>query len=581
MPSIDELLRHLARTDVTELALAAGRLPCVKDGKSAYVPVSQQAIDEPGLIEALRACGGGAAVQALNEKPTTWNARVPGLGVVAVVAVKRGGATQARLVVTSRDPVTTESGGIERKSTVDGGELAPPSSSTDLAKQAATASAAPPRAASSTGEIELELDLSGGGVRTNPAAERRRTPVPEAPGGIVAAPFGAPPPARVSAPAPARASLPSLDLTLDATSGRVSKPPPPVDRGAPLPDELRELLGAARKRGATDVHLVADRLATFRVTGSLVPQAGYVASASVAAMLEPIVPPRLRASLAQSGSCDFAIHDAELGRFRVNVARQRTGLKGCFRLISHEIPQLALLGLPMAISEATHHHQGLVLLTGPTGSGKSTTLAALVDILNRETTHHIISIEDPIEHLHVAKKALLSQREVGTHTRSFEAALKASLREDPDVIVVGELRDRETVRMALTASETGHLVLATMNTPSAAKTIERLIDMFPTADQGQVRMTLAGGLRLIVGQRLVPSLQGGMVAAAEMLPGCIPLWSLIRENRTFQIPSLQQRGKQLGIIRLDDQLNDLVRGGRIALDAARFVAEAPETITGR
>jgi pilus retraction protein PilT len=191
----------------------------------------------------------------------------------------------------------------------------------------------------------------------------------------------------------------------------------------------------------------------------------------------------------------------------------------------------------------------------------------------------VITVEDPVEHVHPRKRAMLSQREVGTHTKSFQAALKAALREDPDVIVVGELRDTETVRIALTASETGHLVMGTMSTPSAARAIDRLIDLFPPADQPQVRTTLAGGLRLIVGQRLLPDVQGrGMVAAAELLPGVVPLWNLIRDGRTFQIPSLQQRGKELGVVRLDDSLRDLVRAGRTTAQNAVAVAEAPEEL---
>jgi twitching motility protein PilT len=268
------------------------------------------------------------------------------------------------------------------------------------------------------------------------------------------------------------------------------------------------------------------------------------------------------------------------GRFRVNVSRQRTGLKASLRLIGFEIPTLESLGLPAAIGNATHHHQGLIVLTGPTGHGKTSTLAALVNLLNTETSHHIITVEDPVEYVHPRKKALISQREVGTQTRSFASALKASLREDPDVIVVGELRDTETVRMALAASETGHLVIATMNTPSAAKTIDRLIDLFPPGDQPQVRMGLAGGLRLIVSQRLVRSVDGARVyVAAEVLPGSIALWNLIRENKTYQIPSLQQRGKSLGIVRLDDSLVELVKGGKVTLEEARLYAEAPDELT--
>jgi twitching motility protein PilT len=206
-------------------------------------------------------------------------------------------------------------------------------------------------------------------------------------------------------------------------------------------------------------------------------------------------------------------------------------------------------------------------------------MAAIVDIINSNTTHHVITVEDPIEYIHPRKKAMMSQREVGTNTKTFAAALKGSLREDPDVIVVGELRDTETVRMALSASETGHLVLGTMNTPSAAKTIDRLIDLFPPGDQAQVRITLAGGLRLIVAQRLLPRKDGpGMVAAVELLPGSVPLWNLIRDNKTYQIPSLQQRGKGFGIIRLDDSLGDLVRAGKVTTEDAVIVADSPEEL---
>ena len=330
---------------------------------------------------------------------------------------------------------------------------------------------------------------------------------------------------------------------------------------------------------ASDLHLVAGRPPLLRLAGELLPQDTPLSPETVERLLLPIIPERLRHVLEKDGSVDFALDSEETGRFRVNVCRQRTGLKGTFRVIPREIPTLESLGLPADIAKATHHHQGLIVLTGPSGHGKTSTLAALVDIINRETTHHVLTVEDPVEYVHPRKRALISQREVGTSTRTFASALKGSLREDPDVIVVGELRDTETVRMALAASETGHLLISTMNTPSAAKTIDRLIDLFPPADQQQVRLSLSSGLRLIVSQRLMPSTDGkSLVAAAEVLTGSVALGNLIRDNKTYQIPSLQQRGKSLGIIRFEDSLADLARSGKATLETVKGFAENPDEI---
>jgi twitching motility protein PilT len=345
-------------------------------------------------------------------------------------------------------------------------------------------------------------------------------------------------------------------------------------------DRLKRLLLLAVQRRASDLHVVAERPPMLRIAGALEPQGEALPSELVKRMLMPRVPRRMLSELREHGSVDFSLVIEGVGRFRANVSRQRTGMKLTARPIPTEIPTLAQLGLPESIASATHHHQGLIVVTGPTGHGKTTTLAAIVDIINSGAAHHIITVEDPIEYVHPRKQSVMSQREVGTHTKKFASALKGSLREDPDVIVVGELRDTETVRMALSASETGHLVISTMNTPSAAKAIERIIDLFPPSDQPQVRMTLAGGLRLVISQRLLPTTDGkSLCAAAELLPGTSALWALIRDNKTFQIPSLQQRGKALGIIRLDESLAALVREGKTTLEHAMAVAEAPADLS--
>jgi twitching motility protein PilT len=527
MKTLLQMLHELTRGDVAELAVASDRLPCVKvAGK--YEPVDEHARSTDDILEMLVSAGGSRYVEELDAKPAAWTIRIEGVGSVGVHTMMRDGRVQARFVLVRKASVAPAAAQDTRTPR-------PSSRKSNPAQRLATSRPIP--------AIHLPRESRPPEPSTK---ESRSDPMLRAAVVKVAAPSAA-------SPAPPRARR-------HAT-------------------ELDGLLSSAREALASDVHIVSARPMLLRLGSELLPRGDVLDAAAVERMIRPIVPERLRSALAENGSCDFAIDRGEEGRFRVNVSRQRTGLKACFRLVSPGVPTLASLGLPPEIEKATHHHQGLVLVTGPTGHGKTNTLAAIVDIVNRETTRHIITVEDPVEFLHPRKKAMVSQREVGSHTQSFAAALKASLREDPDVIVVGELRDTETVRMALAASETGHLVLGTMNTPSAAKTIDRLVDLFPPADQQQVRMTLAGGLHLIVSQRLLPAAdRGGMVAAVELLPGSIALWSLIRDNKTFQIPSLQQRGKGFGIMRLDESLYDLVQAGRVTREAALAVAELPEDL---
>ncbi len=596
MKTIEQMLRELARPDVAEFAIASGRLPCIKVG-GAYKPVDDAAPSTDAILQMLVAVGGSRYVDSLGAKPTQWTTRLDGVGSLTVAAIMRDDKVQARFVVSRREDASAPppppaaaprtpsqaSGrmivptpGIAmpvpgRTPTSDapaanarGGTAMPrvqPPLEFEVSPQAAVAAApAAPPVALHAGIREIEFDAEEEDRPTRPAGMKIELELGEG---------------RLDAEQPMGTAR---DIEFDA-SGQKASVAPATARGFGESMVLEELLGASRAAGASDLHVIAERPLLMRIAGDLQPRGEPIDARTVESMIFAAVPPRCKATLTEEGSCDFAMTHPEHGRFRVNVTRQRTGIKACFRLIAPTIPTLASLGLPEDIAKVTHHHQGLIVVTGPTGHGKTSTMAAIVDIINRETTHHVITVEDPVEYVHPRKKAMMSQREVGTHTLSFANALKASLREDPDVIVVGELRDTETVRMALSASETGHLVIGTMNTPSAAKTIDRLIDLFPPADQSQVRLTLAGGLRLIVSQRLLPSVDGSrMHAAAELLPGGIALWSLIRDNKTFQIPSLQQRGKGFGIIRIDDSLAELVRAGAVSREAALVIAENPDEL---
>jgi twitching motility protein PilT len=593
MAYIKELLEHLVRSDVTELALATARNPCVKIN-GVYEIVDRTILSTDEILMMLMVAGGARHVDTLGPKPTSWGVRVDGLGAISVAAVLIKGNAQARFTLMNRE--TAQKAGLASLPPSDDGD----GSSVDVPPAAAVPKidVTPPKkgvaildAPSDPLEVELDDKRTAADVSRSSSVPPEPNSAPPAPTSAPMLDLGGPafeldldpraiPPARGSAPG--ASALPPAALAIGLSTDGPALPPPVrsvVRVEFKVDDSIDEVLLAARGEGASDLHLVAGRPALFRLAGRLLPRGDVIESDRLTEVLMPRVPARLHAQLEKEGSCDFSLSGEKIGRFRVNVTRQRTGLKGSFRIINSDIPTLASLGLPEAIGNATHHHQGLIVITGPTGHGKTTTMAAIVDLINSNTTHHVITVEDPIEYVHPRKKAMLSQREVGINTKSFAAALKGSLREDPDVIVVGELRDTETVRMALSASETGHLVLGTMNTPSAAKTIDRLIDLFPPGDQAQVRITLAGGLRLIVSQRLLPRKDGpGMVAAAEILPGSVPLWNLIRDNKTFQIPSLQQRGKGFGIIRLDDSLAELVNTFKVSAEDAIAVADNPDEL---
>ncbi len=339
-----------------------------------------------------------------------------------------------------------------------------------------------------------------------------------------------------------------------------------------------KLLKKAVQLHASDVHLAAGSSPFFRLNGSLVftdlPKlTPEVAERIVLGFMDDAQQQRWL----HHHDLDFSLDDPELGRFRVNALLQFRGPSIIFRCIPRKIPTLADLGLPTSIGRFTEYHQGLVLLTGPAGCGKTTTAAALIDMVNESRHDHIITVEDPVEFLHTSKNCNVTQRQVPTSTLSFAAALKAALREDPDVIMIGEMRDLETVSLAIRAAETGHLVIGTLQTKSAARTIDRVIDVFPEDQQAQIRAMLSESLRGIVSQQLIPRKDGkGRVVAIEILNVISSVSNLIRDAKTFQLPSLMQTGRKQGQVMMDDSLDELLRQDLITKEEAAKVSENPK-----
>jgi twitching motility protein PilT len=288
----------------------------------------------------------------------------------------------------------------------------------------------------------------------------------------------------------------------------------------------------------------------------------------LARLLDPIMPPTNRTEFAERHDTDFAYEIAGLARFRANIYADRKGRGAVFRVIPTQILSAEKLGLSPYILNLCKLNKGLVLVTGPTGSGKSTTLCAMIDYINRTRDEHIITIEDPIEFVHDNQKCLINQREVRTHTTSFKAALRAALREDPDIVLVGELRDLETVAIAIETAETGHLVFGTLHTTTAASTIDRIIDQFPADRQAQIRVMLSESLRGVIAQTLCRKIGGGRIAALEVLIATSAISNLVREGKTFQIPSMMQVGKNVGMVSLNEALLDLVAKKIVAPDEA-------------
>jgi twitching motility protein PilT len=336
---------------------------------------------------------------------------------------------------------------------------------------------------------------------------------------------------------------------------------PPIDR----------LFHVMFTNGASDLHLSVGAPPLVRKDGRmqpLEPDAPPLAAADVVRLLGPILPEKNRKEFTERHDTDFAYEIQGLARFRSNLFADRRGPGAVFRVIPADILTAEKLGLSPFILQLCMLNKGLVLVTGPTGSGKSTTLCAMIDYINKNRQDHIITIEDPIEFVHENKRCLINQREVGTHTDSFKDALRAALREDPDIVLVGELRDLETVHIAIETAETGHLVFGTLHTTTAASTVDRIIDQFPSDRQAQIRIMLSESLKGVIAQNLCRKIGGGRVAALEVLIATQAVSNLIREGKTFQIPSMMQVGKAVGMVSLNDALMELVTKKLVAPDEA-------------
>lgn len=334
------------------------------------------------------------------------------------------------------------------------------------------------------------------------------------------------------------------------------------------------LLEEVIKKHASDLHLQVAMPPMLRIDGHLMSIPGYdpLNEEQLEGLVFAILDDEQKQILLKDKEFDFSFAFGDLGRFRVNAFHERGNLAAALRLIPNEIKSIVELGLPSVVNGFANYPRGLVLITGPTGSGKSTTLAALVDQINSEKADHIITIEDPIEFTHKSKRSLVVQREVHYDTYSFSAALRSSLRQDPDVVLIGEMRDLETISAAITIAETGHLVFATLHTNSAAQSIDRMIDVFPPHQQPQIRSQLANILQAICSQRLIPAIGGGRICAAEILTATPAVRNIIREGKSHQLDAVIQTGADVGMQSMDKNLVGLVQAGTITYDEARNFA---------
>jgi twitching motility protein PilT len=402
------------------------------------------------------------------------------------------------------------------------------------------------RYASTDGAFAVRVEPVSGRLEARFTMDDAGMPVAVPPVGAASVPVAVPTAAPTAAPAAAPAAR-------------------SVERNQAAREKIDLLLRKLVAAGASDLHLRCGEPPIFRTHGEMARVDGEsrIDNEVLEAMLDSIIPERNRKEYEETKDSDFAYEIEGIARFRANAMRERMGAAAVFRVIPATVVTVEQMGITPEVQALCSLNKGLVLVTGPTGSGKSTTLCAMIDLVNRSRSDHVITIEDPIEFVHPSKRCIITQRQVGVHTTSFKSALRAALREDPDIILVGELRDLETVSIAIETAETGHLVFGTLHTTTAAGTVDRVIDQFPADRQEQIRTMLSESLKGVISQTLCKKIGGGRVAAREILLSIPAVSNLIREAKTFQIPSVMQTSKKLGMLTLNDALLDLVDGGLV------------------